>query len=73
MPFLRPLAKTSKSEEPQKSLLITIILCILFAMIGSLNGVAPLVSICFLTCYSALNLSCLVSSAVDPPRLDKGA
>ncbi|KAG0621679.1 hypothetical protein M758_3G040000 [Ceratodon purpureus] len=67
VPFLRPLAKTSKSEEPQKSLLITIILCILFAMIGSLNVVAPLVSICFLTCYSALNLSCLVSSAVDPP------
>ena len=37
-------------------------------MMGSLDIVAPLVSICFLTCYSALNLSCLVLSAVNAPR-----
>lgn len=49
----------------------TTVLCLVFAMIGSLDAVAPLVSICFLTCYSALNLSCLVLSAVNAPRYDE--
>lgn len=68
VPFLGPLAKVSKKGEPQRALMITTFLCFAFAMMGSLNTVAPLVSICFLTCYSALNLSCLILSAVNAPR-----
>ncbi|KAG0586431.1 hypothetical protein KC19_2G090200 [Ceratodon purpureus] len=67
VPFLGPFATVSKNGEPQRALMLTTVLCLVFAMIGSLNAVAPLVSICFLTCYSALNLSCLVLSAVNAP------
>lgn len=68
VPFLGPFAVVSKNGEPRRALIATTALCIVFAMIGSLNAVAPLVSICFLTCYSALNLSCLILSAVNAPR-----
>ncbi|XP_024400955.1 uncharacterized protein [Physcomitrium patens] len=67
VPFLGPIATISKNGEPKKALMVTTLLCIVFAMIGSLNAVAPLVSICFLTCYAALNLSCLVLSVVNAP------
>lgn len=67
VPFLGPFAVVSKNGEPRRALIATTALCIVFAMIGSLNAVAPLVSICFLTCYSALNLSCLILSAVNAP------
>jgi hypothetical protein len=49
-------------------LVLTTMLCVAAAMIGSLNLVAPLVSICFLTSYSALNLSCFILSIVNAPR-----
>jgi amino acid transporter len=67
VPFLGPFSKFSKQGEPRRALMATTALCLVFAMIGSLDAVAPLVSICFLTCYSALNLSCLVLSAVNAP------
>lgn len=68
VPFLGSFAHVSKNGEPRRALVATTLLCIVFAMIGSLNAVAPLVSICFLTCYSALNLSCLILSLVNAPR-----
>lgn len=68
VPFLGPFATVAENGEPRRALLLTTALCLVFAMIGSLNAVAPLVSICFLTCYSALNLSCLVLSVVNAPR-----
>lgn len=67
VPFLGSFAHVSKNGEPRRALVATTLLCIVFAMIGSLNAVAPLVSICFLTCYSALNLSCLILSLVNAP------
>ncbi|CAM6087999.1 unnamed protein product [Calypogeia fissa] len=67
IPFLRRLSKTSKTGEPRRALVVTTALCIVAAMIGSLDAVAPLVSICFLTAYSALNLSCFVFSIVQAP------
>jgi potassium/chloride transporter 4/5/6 len=68
VPFLETFAKTSKNGEPRKALVLTTMLCVAAAMIGSLNLVAPLVSICFLTSYSALNLSCFILSIVNAPR-----
>jgi len=67
VPFLETFAKTSKNGEPRKALVLTTMLCVAAAMIGSLNLVAPLVSICFLTSYSALNLSCFILSIVNAP------
>ncbi|KAJ7516469.1 hypothetical protein O6H91_22G059400 [Diphasiastrum complanatum] len=67
IPFLDPFAKESKSGEPHIALVFTTVLCMIAAMIGSLDQIAPLVSICFLTCYSALNLSCFVLSIVKAP------
>ncbi|KAL2631043.1 hypothetical protein R1flu_015729 [Riccia fluitans] len=67
IPFLGRLSKTSSKGEPRAALLATTVLCVLAAMIGSLDAVAPLVSICFLTCYSALNFSCVVLSMLKAP------
>ncbi|BBN10036.1 protein MpCCC2 [Marchantia polymorpha subsp. ruderalis] len=67
IPFLGRVAKTSTNGEPRAALLATTVLCVLAAMIGSLDAVAPLVSICFLSCYSALNFSCVVLSMLKAP------
>ncbi|KAL3688956.1 hypothetical protein R1sor_015265 [Riccia sorocarpa] len=67
IPFLGRLSKTSSNGEPRAALLATTVLCVSAAMIGSLDAVAPLVSICFLTCYSALNFSCVVLSMLKAP------
>lgn len=68
IPVLAPLAKTSKTGEPTRALGVTAILCVAAAMIGSLDAVAPLVSICFLTAYAALNASCFVLDLAKSPR-----
>lgn len=67
VPFLGFFAKISKNGEPSNALVLTTFLGVAAAMIGNLNAVAPLVSICFLTCYSALNLSCFILSIVNAP------
>eukprot|EP01012_Entosiphon_sulcatum_P018378 TRINITY_DN2311_c0_g1_i1.p1 TRINITY_DN2311_c0_g1~~TRINITY_DN2311_c0_g1_i1.p1 ORF type:complete len:905 (-),score=120.59 TRINITY_DN2311_c0_g1_i1:102-2816(-) len=54
-------------NEPRLALLVSIILAIACAMIGSLDLVAPLISVCFLTCYGAINLSTFVLALLRAP------
>ncbi|EFJ12492.1 hypothetical protein SELMODRAFT_425250 [Selaginella moellendorffii] len=67
IPFLNRLSSTTENGEPRRALIFTTILCMMAAMIGSLDKIAPLVSICFLTCYAALNLSCFILSIMQAP------
>lgn len=67
VPFLAPLARL-RNNEPQRALVFTVLFCVCASMIGSLDLVAPLTSVCFLTCYAALNLSCLLFTVLKAPR-----
>jgi len=58
MPALRPLEKLSSSGEPVHALLFTYIAAALLVLIGELELVAPLLSMCFLMAYAFMNCSC---------------
>ncbi|KAK3232885.1 hypothetical protein CYMTET_56789 [Cymbomonas tetramitiformis] len=66
VPFLQPYAEMT-NNEPKMALLFTGFLAACAAMIGSLDLVAPLLSICFLTCYASLNLATFLLSVMRPP------
>ena len=67
IPFLRPLAQLSKRKEPARALLATYILSAGLVLIGSVDILAPMVTISFLVCYSFLNMACLVLTALRTP------
>lgn len=58
MPALRPLEKLSSSGEPVHALLFTYLAAALLVLIGELELVAPLLSMCFLMAYAFMNCSC---------------
>eukprot|EP00898_Chlorokybus_atmophyticus_P002006 jgi/Chlat1/2806/Chrsp187S02918 len=66
LPIAKPLAKLW-GGEPRRALMATTLLAVAGAMIGSLDSVAPLVSICFLQCYVCMNLSCAVNALLRAP------
>ena len=55
VPFLNVAGKLNDKGEPAIALAMTTGLCLVASMIGSLDLVAPLLSICFLSAYAALN------------------
>ena len=67
IPFLRPLAQMSKRNEPARALLATYILSAGLVLIGSVDILAPMVTIMFLVCYGFLNIACLMLTALRTP------
>jgi hypothetical protein len=67
VPFLARAAPLNDAGEPTVALLMTTGLCMCVAMIGSLDMVAPLLSIMYLTAYAALNFSTFVLSLTRAP------
>lgn len=55
--FLDPLAPTHKGE-PKRALLATTVIGSLLVLMGELDLVAPLLSMCFLVAYAFMNFSC---------------
>ena len=66
IPFLAS-AASLVDNEPQMALIYTSLVCIAACMIGSLNMVAPLLSICFLAAYAALNMATALHSLARNP------
>jgi len=58
--LLTPLAPLSKSGEPVRALLGTYVIAGLLVLIGDVNAVAPLLTMCFLVAYAFMNFSCFV-------------
>lgn len=58
--FLAPIAPLSKDHEPIRALGVTYVVCAMLVLIGQLNLVAPLLTMCFLACYINMNVSCWV-------------
>jgi len=67
VPFLVCAAPLNAAGEPAFALFMTTGLCLCACMIGSLDMVAPLLSICFLTAYAALNFSTFVLGLTRAP------
>jgi amino acid transporter len=67
LPRLAPLAPKSKAGEPVRALFATGLVGSCLCSIGSLDGVAPLLTMCFLTCYTMMNASCLVLTLLRSP------
>jgi len=69
-------APLSKSGDPVRALWATYIVAACLVLIGDLNLVAPLLSMCFLVCYAFMNISCfsltwLNSTAFRPKGIQK--
>ena len=70
--MLRPMRSLARltGGEPKLALGATYLVGAMCVLIGSLNAVAPLLSMCFLTCYSMMNLNCcllgLLKANPDP-------
>ena len=67
VPFLARAAFVDEKGEPVAALFATVAFCLCASMIGSLDLVAPLLSICFLAAYAALNFSTFALGLTKAP------
>mmetsp|Transcript_23999 Transcript_23999/g.79767 ORF Transcript_23999/g.79767 Transcript_23999/m.79767 type:complete len:680 (+) Transcript_23999:134-2173(+) len=68
--MLRPMRSLARltGGEPKLALAATYLVGAMCVLIGSLNAVAPLLSMCFLTCYSMMNLNCCLLGLLKDPH-----
>ena len=64
---LKPLAVLT-AGEPKRALLVTYLIGASISMLGSLNLVAPLLSMCFLLCYACMNLNSFFLDFLKDPH-----
>ena len=65
--LLKPFAILTNGE-PKRALLVTYLIGSAIAMLGSLNLVAPLLSMCFLLCYACMNLNSFFLDFLKDPH-----
>ncbi|KAL1510624.1 hypothetical protein AB1Y20_006925 [Prymnesium parvum] len=65
MPILKHFQGTG---EPRKPLLLTFIICLGCVATGNINVIAPLITMFFLMCYSAVNLCVLLMDLMREPN-----
>ncbi|XP_059419722.1 solute carrier family 12 member 7-like isoform X3 [Carassius carassius] len=68
MPFLQVFGHSKSNGEPTWALLLTAVICEIGILIGSLDNVAPILSMFFLMCYLFVNLSCAVQTLLRTPN-----
>jgi len=68
IPFLKPMAVLSKSNEPTRALFVTLAICQLAVLIGNVDAVAPLLSMFFLMCYCFVNVACALLTLLKTPN-----
>lgn len=64
---MNPLRRISMSGEPVRALAFTYVVAGLLVLIGKLDVVAPLLTMCFLVAYGFVNLSCFVLTWAKSP------
>ena len=65
--LLKPLAILT-GGEPKRALFVTYCIGSCIAMLGSLNVVAPLLSMCFLLCYACMNFNSFILDILKDPH-----
>uniref|UniRef100_A0A673GTY1 Solute carrier family 12 member 7-like n=1 Tax=Sinocyclocheilus rhinocerous TaxID=307959 RepID=A0A673GTY1_9TELE len=68
MPFLQVFGHSRSNGEPTWALLLTAVICEIGILIGSLDNVAPILSMFFLMCYLFVNLACAVQTLLRTPN-----
>ncbi|KAK2901028.1 hypothetical protein Q8A67_009143 [Cirrhinus molitorella] len=68
MPFLQVFGHSKSNGEPTWALLLTAAICEIGILIGSLDQVAPILSMFFLMCYLFVNLACAVQTLLRTPN-----
>uniref|UniRef100_A0A672SJR4 Solute carrier family 12 member 7-like n=1 Tax=Sinocyclocheilus grahami TaxID=75366 RepID=A0A672SJR4_SINGR len=68
MPFLQVFGHSRSNGEPTWALLLTAAICEIGILIGSLDNVAPILSMFFLMCYLFVNLACAVQTLLRTPN-----
>ncbi|XP_023932944.1 solute carrier family 12 member 9-like isoform X2 [Lingula anatina] len=66
--LLKPATIVTRSGNPWVAVIISWLLVQLVLLIGSLNAIAPLVSVFFLLSYAATNLACLALELASAPN-----
>eukprot|EP00442_Polarella_glacialis_P058745 CAMPEP_0115056568 /NCGR_PEP_ID=MMETSP0227-20121206/5267_1 /TAXON_ID=89957 /ORGANISM="Polarella glacialis, Strain CCMP 1383" /LENGTH=985 /DNA_ID=CAMNT_0002441259 /DNA_START=191 /DNA_END=3148 /DNA_ORIENTATION=+ len=67
LPILSPLEKLNSRAEPARALLFTYVVAGLLVLIGELELVAPLLTMCFLMTYAFMNCSCFALTWLKSP------
>uniref|UniRef100_A0A672SU75 Solute carrier family 12 member 7-like n=1 Tax=Sinocyclocheilus grahami TaxID=75366 RepID=A0A672SU75_SINGR len=68
MPFLQVFGHSKSNGEPTWALPLTAAICEIGILIGSLDHVAPILSMFFLMCYLFVNLACAVQTLLRTPN-----
>ncbi|KAL7831953.1 hypothetical protein AOLI_G00295010 [Acnodon oligacanthus] len=68
VPFLQVFGHSKSNGEPTWALLLTAGICEVGILIGSLDFVAPVLSMFFLMCYLFVNLACAVQTVLRTPN-----
>ncbi|XP_028987423.1 solute carrier family 12 member 7-like isoform X2 [Betta splendens] len=68
IPFLQVFGSGKANGEPTWGLLLTVAICEIGVLIGSLDAVAPILSMFFLMCYLFVNLACAVQTLLHTPN-----
>ncbi|XP_036418840.1 solute carrier family 12 member 7-like isoform X1 [Colossoma macropomum] len=68
VPFLQVFGHSKSNGEPTWALLLTAGICEIGILIGSLDAVAPVLSMFFLMCYLFVNLACAVQTVLRTPN-----
>ncbi|XP_051989495.1 solute carrier family 12 member 7 isoform X2 [Xyrauchen texanus] len=68
MPFLQVFGHSKANGEPTWALLLTAAICEIGILIGSVDAVAPILSMFFLMCYLFVNLACAIQTLLRTPN-----
>ncbi|XP_073704286.1 solute carrier family 12 member 7 isoform X3 [Garra rufa] len=68
IPLLQVFGHSKSNGEPTWALLLTAAICEIGILIGSLDHVAPILSMFFLMCYLFVNLACAVQTLLRTPN-----
>lgn len=68
IPFLQVFGHSKSNGEPTWALLLTVGICEIGILIGSVDAVAPILSMFFLMCYLFVNLACAIQTLLCTPN-----
>jgi len=72
VPVLKPFRTVAYDGEAKMAMIPCYVVVALGVLMGKIELVAPIVSMCFLTCYATINVACFVSAVTHAPSWRHG-